>query len=134
MGGFSKKFMHFGPSDDEELQTTFLGSKIKSWNDVYNVMIIGFFSVLFSAYYNNIVGPWITNVIQDNKTKNINLSKNWAYIITIGDPLLRWINGILGFFITMTLQLQFIIPQVIAEIIVIVFSSYFYIEEKNFNN
>ena len=53
-GIFTKKFLHFGPSNDPETQTNFLGSPVDSWSKVITLYILGFLTVCFSAYYRDI--------------------------------------------------------------------------------
>ena len=130
MGGFSKKFLHFGPSTDPKIQTEFLGSKVDTWSKVIIIYILGFFSVLFSTYYFNIFGNWLTNSVKDHKQKTLNMSKHHAYFFTILDPIINSINGILSLFITLTLQLQFIIPQILGEVLVTIFSTKAFLSKK----
>ena len=130
MGGFSEKFLHFGPSTDPKTQTEFLGSKVDTWGKVITIYILGFFSVLFSTYYFNIFGNWLTNSVKDHKQKSLNISKQSAYFLTILDPVLSSINGILSLFVTLTLQLQFIIPQILGEVLITIFSTHAFLSKK----
>jgi hypothetical protein len=130
MGGFSEKFLHFGPSTDPKTQTEFLGTKVDTWGKVITIYVLGFFSVCFSTYYYDIFGSWLTNSVKDHKEKTLKTSKQTAYFLTILDPFLSHINGILSLFVTLTLQLQFIIPQIIAELLVTVFSSHAFLSKK----
>ena len=130
MGAFSKKFMHFGPSDDPETQTVFLGSKVDTWGKVITLYILGFLTICFSTYYHQIVGNWLRNTVQDQKTTTVEETKGWAYLMANLDPLLGWINGILGFFVTLTLQLQFIIPQALGEMMVTLLSTNNFLSKK----
>ena len=117
MNAFTKKFLHFGPSTHPETQTSFLNYKLDTWAKVITVMLLGFVAVLFQSYYNQVIQPWMMNVILDPKAKVIDLPSTIAYTIAYFDPVLGWVNSILTFFITLTMQLQFIVPQLIADII-----------------
>jgi len=130
MGAFSDKFMHFGPSNDPKTQTEFLGTKVDTWGKVITLYVLGFFTVCFSTYYNNIVGNWLTNSVKDQKTETLEETKGWSYLMANVDPLLGWINGILGFFVTLTLQLQFIIPQALGEILITILSTNNFLSKK----
>ena len=131
-GVFSKRFLHFGPSTDPETQTEFLGSPVDSWEKVITLYLLGFFSVLFSTYYRDIFETWIINSVKDHKEKKIKMNKITAYLITIIDPVLDSINKILELFVLLTLQLQFIIPQILGELFITVISARAFLSKKKF--
>ena len=131
-GVLSKRFLHFGPSTDPETQTEFLGSPVDTWPKVITLYILGFFSVLFSTYYHDIFGTWIINSVKDHKEKKINMSKISAYLLTIADPLLESINRILELFVLLTLQLQFLIPQILGELFITIISTRAFLSKKKF--
>ena len=130
MGAFSEKFMHFGPSTDPKTETEFLGSKVDTWEKVILIYILGFSSICFSTYYYNIFGAWKTNSVKDHKQKTLNQSKFMTYFLIILDPLITNINSILDLFITLTLQFQFIIPQIIAEVLMTAITAKTFISKK----
>jgi hypothetical protein len=131
-GIFTKRFLHFGPSDDPETQTEFLGSPVNTWPKVITLYLLGFFSVLFSTYYHDIFGTWLINSVKDHKEKNINMTKQSAYSLTFLDPLFGSINKILELFVLLTLQLQFIIPQILGELFVTSWSMRNFLSKKKF--
>ena len=133
-GIFSKRFLHFGPSTDPETQTEFLGSPIDTWPKVITLYLLGFFSVLFSTYYRDIFETWIINSVRDHKEKQIKMSKITAYLLTIIDPVLDNINKILELFVLLTLQLQFLIPQVLGELFITILSTRAFLSKKKFNS
>ena len=130
LGGFSKKFLHFGPSTDPETQTEFLGSKVDTWEKVIGLYILGFFSISFSTYYHHIFGDWIINSIRDHKESKLNVTKNTAYFLANLDPIISSINKTLEVFILLTLQLQFIVPQLLGELIVTLFTTNTFLSQK----
>ena len=131
-GIFSNNFMHFGPSSDPVTQTKFLGSPVNTWTKVITIYALGFFSVVFSTYYNDIFGSWITHYVKNHKEPRINMKKGIAYAVLIIDPILETINDTLGFFVLLTLQLQFIIPQLIGHVFVTIFSTKSFLSKKSF--
>ena len=131
-GIFTKKFLHFGPSNDPETQTNFLGSPVDSWSKVITLYILGFLTVCFSAYYRDIFESWEINSVKNYKEKKINMKKNIAYTLIILDPILKIINKNLEIFVLLTFQLQFIIPQLLGELFVIIFSSRIFLSKKQF--
>ena len=130
MGAFSEKFLYFGPSNDPETQTEFLGSKIDSWKKVIIIYLLGFFSAAFSTYYYNIFGAWLTNSVKDHKETKLKISRSTAQLLTTLDPIISSINRILELFVTLTLQLQFIIPQILGEIFVTILSARSFLSKK----
>jgi hypothetical protein len=130
MGAFSGRFLHFGPSTDPATQANFLGNPIDSWEMVILLYILGFFSAIFSTYYHSVFGAWLTNSIKDRKQKNVGMNKKLAYILITLDPIVSSINRILELFVTLTLQLQFLIPQLLGDVIATILTSRSYLSEK----
>lgn len=133
MGAFSKKFLHFGPSTDPETATEFLGAHIDSWTKVIALYILGFVSSVMHGYYSTVFGAWMMNSVKDDKAKNIEQTKNTAHILVSLDPIISNINSILELFLTLTLQLQFLLPQILGDIFAsIVVSKSFLSKKKSF--
>ena len=133
MGAFSKRFLHFGPSTDPETSTEFLGTPVDSWSKVIALYILGFLSSIISTYYRTVFGAWLTNAVKDHKQKTMSVSKYLATILVTIDPIVSNINTILEFFLTLTLQLQFLIPQILGDIIAsIVTAKSFLARKKKF--
>lgn len=129
--GFDKQFFHFGPNTDETNVTLF-NKEINTWGKVIGIWIIGFLIVVFKSYYHVIVEPWLTNQVYDENVKYINLSKPVTYFIALTEPLLSWINSIFLFFLTLTMQLQFILPQFLGEFLVNSIAVRAYLSDKKF--
>lgn len=130
MGAFSDRFLHFGPSTDPDTQANFLGKPIDSWEMVILLYILGFLSAIFSTYYHSVFGAWLTNTVKDRKQKYLGINKKIAYILITLDPIVSSINGILELFVTLTLQFQFLIPQLLGDIIATILTSRSYLSEK----
>ena len=130
---FDKQFFHLGPNTDE-VQIDFFNKKIDTWNKVVGIWVIGFLIVVFKSYYHVIVKPWLTNQVYNRQVKRIGLTKPTTYLIALVDPLLNWINYIFLFFITLTMQLQFMLPQFLGEFIVNSVAVRAYLSEKTFKN
>ena len=131
MGAFSKNFMHFGPSTDPETSTTFLGAPIDTWPKAILLYILGFFSAIISSYYDLVFGAWTINSIRNEKNKNITpISKKTAEIMLLISPVVANINYILELFLTLTLQLQFILPQLLGDIVASILVSLSFLSKK----
>ena len=129
---FTKEFIRFGPPKKDEKPIEFLGKKITTWKQVISLMIYSFIHQLVSNYHSNIINPWITNIIQDPKTTQLNMSKLLTIIITNLDNIFSWLNYIIGIAMLYTMELQFIIPKIFASIIIENISTLSYISNKTF--
>jgi len=132
MGAFSTKFTHFGPSTDQEMAIVFLGTHINSWYKVITLYVLGFFSSMISTYSSTVYNNWKTNTVGDQKTKELKLKKWLSHLLVIIAPIVYNINGILELFITLTLQLQFLLPQLLGNIIASIYISNSYLATKKF--
>ena len=130
MGAFSKNFLHFGPSTDEETTTEFLGAQIDTWPKVIQLYLLGFFTSIMHTYYETVYNAWAINYVKDVKTKHINVKKTIAYIMIFLDPIISNINNILELFLTLTLQLQFLIPQMLGNLVASIMVSHAYLKKK----
>ena len=131
MGAFSKKFMHIGPSSDPETSTSFLGTTIDTWPKAILLYLLGFFSAIISSYYHLVFGSWSINNIRDDKNNDIRpISKKTAKIMLILHPIVDNINNVLELFLTLTLQLQFILPQLLGDIVASILVSLSFLSKK----
>ena len=107
-GAFKNNFLKFGP----DANTKFLGMMLNTWEKVILVYFISFFSSILQTYASTAMFNFIYLKMWNPayKTK-INMTKTWAQIITTIEPLLIWILRIIQFFCSMTMQLQFLIPE-----------------------
>ena len=60
-------FLSFGPNPE----TVLFGSRLDSWTKWWLVSIYTFISTAIAAFSSDAVVPWITNTIQDHKTRYI---------------------------------------------------------------
>ena len=87
------------------------------------------------SYYSTVFGAWMMNTVKDDKTKTVNMNRKIAYTLISLDPIISNINSILELFLTLTLQLQFLIPQILGDIIAsILVSRSFLSKKKTFKN
>ena len=130
MGAFNTKFLHIGPSTDPKTQAEFLGAPIDTWERVILLYILGFFSAAFSTYYHAVFGAWLTNSVKDPKQRKLGMKHDLANLLITLDPIVSSINRILELFVTLTLQLQFLIPQLLGDIVATIFTSREYLSKK----
>jgi hypothetical protein len=128
--GAFKDFTKFGP--DPSIK--FLGMKVDTWKKVILIYIVGFFSALLQGYYGTVMFDFIHSKLWNPAYKEkIEISKPWASLIVSIEPLLYWFLSIVQFFITLTMKLQFIIPQFIGQVIIDIPYGLMKISEKKFS-
>lgn len=128
-GAFTKKFTHFGPSDDAE----FINMKLNTWPKVITVYAIGFFTSLLISYYNTVSDNFIHLYLWNPAyTDPIPLQKEWTILITVTEQIIFSILMALQFFITMTTRLQFIIPAILGRFVTRVPFTLMKIQENKF--
>jgi len=111
-GGFSGNFLKFGPSD-----ANFLGVKLDSWSKVLPLYAVGFFSSLMTSYYYWIMRNDIHSYVYNRAVKTVPYSRFWIYVINMMEPFFEQILMVIQFFTTLTMQLQFILPQFLGSLI-----------------
>ena len=62
----------------------------------------------------------------------MNITKTWTSIIVTIDPLLYWVLEIINFFITLTMRLQFLIPQFIGNMVITIPYNLMKVAEKKY--
>jgi hypothetical protein len=114
-GVFQQKFLQFGPDPDAK----FLNMKLNTWNKVISVYVIAFFSAASLSYYQNFASAFVNQVLINPAYKGkIHQSEFWSKILVAVDPLITAVMGILNILVAMTLQLQFIIWQLIGNLVI----------------
>ena len=117
-GGFSSQFLHFGPGTNEDNTTSFIGITLDTWSKVILMYFVSFLSSLMNTYYLYAMTNNLHSYIWNRAMPHVPFSKKWTYIVILSEPLLMQILQITSFFTTLTLQLQFILPQFIGSAIV----------------
>jgi hypothetical protein len=108
-GGFSSDFLRFGPGN-----ATFIGVKLDTWEKVLMMYFISFISALMNNYYSYAMTNNLHSYIWNRAVPKVPFSKRWTYVVILAEPFLMEVLSITSFFTTLTLQLQFIIPQFIG--------------------
>lgn len=103
-----KKFLNFGPSKD----TKFLHITLDTWPKVIAVYTLAFLSAAITTYYKHISDRYI------KKSPEIKVSHFTAINILTFEEILYKIFSIISIFIKFTLELQFIIPELIGSLFI----------------
>ncbi len=128
-GAFTKKFLNFGPSD----KTKFINMKIDTWKKTIIVYIISFLASFLTRYYETVSFDFIHSYIWNPAYKDtIGISKKWTTIIVCLEPILYWILQTLNFFVTLILELQFLIPKFLGSVVIDIPYSLFKVNQKKY--
>ena len=117
-GGFSSQFLHFGPGTNEDNTTSFIGIVLDTWSKTILMYFVSFLSSLMNTYYLYAMTNNLHSYIWNRAITNVPFSKKWTYVVILSEPLLMQILQITSFFTTLTLQLQFILPQFVGSAII----------------
>ena len=117
-------FLHCGPGE-----AYFITIPINTWSKWCYVMIYSFFSQVIYSFVNITLSPFITNIIRNNKSNAV-LPMPTVLFIVFSYKVYRWVHEILDVFLTLTLQLQYYLPALIADVIITMFSTWKY-NQKN---
>jgi len=117
-GGFSSQFLHFGPGTNEDNTASFIGIVLDTWPKVILMYFVSFLSSLMNTYYLYAMTNNLHSYIWNRAITDVPFSKKWTYVVILSEPLLMQILQITSFFTTLTLQLQFIIPQFVGSAII----------------
>lgn len=113
--GAFEKFLKFGP--DEEAH--FLKVKLDTWPKVIVLYIISFVTALLAKYFNSIVARgFITARLLNPAVDEMNATKSQSLMIIYLYPICVWLLNIIMFFVTLTMQLQFLLPNLLGNMIV----------------
>jgi hypothetical protein len=113
-------FFHCGPGD-----SVFIVTPINTWRKWWGVMIYSFTSQIVYSFVTISLAPFISNVIRDYKSEK-NLSYKYSIFIVFSYKSFIWMHEILEVFLTLTLQLQYYLPAIIADIIIALCSTHYY--------
>ena len=128
-GAFQKKFLNFGPSPT----TKFLGMTVNSWPKTLLVYTVGFLSSLLTSYYSAVMFDFIHSKLWNPAyNKRIEITRGWARAIVTIEPVLYWVLGIVQFFVNLTMELQFVVPQLLAVLLTNVPYGLFKVSQKRF--
>jgi hypothetical protein len=127
---FQTKFLRFGPSPD----TKFLNIKLDAWAKVIAVYFIALLSSLSSAYYSSVTSSYISGVLLNPAYKDkIQQSKFWSKVLVAIDPIMSWVMQLFQLFATLTLELQYMLPQLLGHLAIFIPANLYTLETKRFS-
>jgi len=116
-GGFKGKFLHFGPGTNASNTTSFMNIRLDSWQKVGLLYVVSFFASLLTSYYQSVMANNIHSYIWNRALKSMPYSKTWTYAVVLMEPFFYQILSIVQFFTSLTMQLQFIVPQFLGSLL-----------------
>lgn len=121
-------FLSFGPNP----RTVLFGVKLDSWFKWWVVAIYTFVSTSIAAFASDSILPWITNTIQDHKTKYIPF-KPWMCILIIQlFTIYAVIMSVIGLFVALS-QIDFMFIRLLADLIVNHITTLYFVRDKIVN-
>ena len=129
-GGMGSEFIHFGPSS-KYIKIDIFGFKINSWKKWLILIIFLIIIEVLNTFAWKIYKSWYRNLVSDPKSKKILISKSRSLVyITIWE-FTTWFSEIFQWILLIiTKQLQFVIPQFIARLLVSNIIDYHYLKTK----
>jgi hypothetical protein len=133
--GFGNNFLAFGPTTESNGQTThFMGIPLDTWKKVGLVYVIIFLSCIMQSYYNIIASKNIRSYIFSPSIINVPYNKFWTYSVMLLNPIIRIVLYVITFFATATFQVQYILPQLLAETLMNLPFTLMWLNKKKFIN
>ena len=132
-GGFSEKFLHFGPGTNAENTSNFLSIKLDTWEKVAALYTISFFTAFVTTYYQMAVNNNLHSYIWNRAVKVVPYSKVGTLLVLFTEPILYEILELIGFFTTLTMQLQFLIPGLLGGLLAFIPGALARLEGKKFD-
>ena len=129
-GGIGSEFIHFGPSN-KYIKINIFGFKINSWKKWFILIIFLMIIELLNTFAWKIYKSWYRNLVSDPKSENILISKKRSLVyITIWE-FTTWFSEVFQWILLIiTKQLQFVIPQFVARLLVSNIIDYHYLKTK----
>lgn len=118
-------FLSFGPNE----KTKLFGVAIDSWDRWLLVAFYTFISTAVAAFSSDAIVPWITNTVQDHKTREIPYEKWQCLLIIQIFTIYSVIMGVLGLFVALT-QVDFMLVRIAADMVINHVTTYYFLNGK----
>ena len=128
-GSETSQFLRIGFGPDASL--SFLNFQINSWSRWGIFMAFCWIDTIINTAGNRILYPWITNTVMDEFNLNLPYSKQECFWITNLYYFYSSIRGIILILLVFT-QIDFMIGKIIADSVVQMIISHYYLEAKNY--
>ena len=130
---FTTKLFRIGPPQAGEKELSFFGKPVTSWYTVVFIITYCFVNQIINSHHNNMYYPFITHNIQTDEPRTLNMSKSQVYTMMNLENIFSWISYFIDLNILFTMELQFILPRMIASVMMHNISIKKYLCNKTFN-
>lgn len=121
----NSNFLSFGPND----KTVLFGSRLDSWWKWWCVATYTFISTGIAAFSSDALVPWITNTIQDHKTRFIPYTPFTCIVIIQIFTIYAVIMSVIGLFVALS-QIDFMLIRLAADLIVNHVTTLWFLRDK----
>lgn len=125
LGLFNTQFMSLGPSEE----TYFMGVQLATWPKWSLVAIFTFVSTAINDFVGDSLFPFITNTIQDHKTRYIPYSKFTCWAITQTLAIYSCTMSIFSIYLLLS-QLDFMLIRMFADSLVNIYTMRKFMKHK----
>lgn len=126
INGKTNTYIKFGPQENLFI----VGIQINNYNLYFCVVFYCIFNTILRTINTGILSPYIINYIQDiHRSENIEEVKRYGYEIVIINILFIWFDWVTSLIIIFT-QFDFMLYQLICEIIISIITTHYYINNK----
>lgn len=132
-GIFTTSLFRFGPPKVGEKPISFFGKKVESWSTIFFIITYCFVNQIINSHHNNMYYPFITHNIQTDAPRTIPMSEEHVYLMMNSENIFGWISYFIDLNILFTMELQFIIPRMIASLVMQNISLKQYLSNKRFS-
>ena len=122
----NSSFFTWGP--DENVK--FMGFAISNWTRWSALMLYSLTSQIAQSLVSSTLSPWMSNVVRDHKTEIPLGSYYKIQFVAMTYNLFGWLVGILDIFVWITCQLQYLVPALISDVCITVFTTHRFIRAK----
>lgn len=109
--GAFETFINFGPSKDIK----FLNLKVDTWTKLMLVYIISFLSAFLRQFFRaNITSGFFSSQLANHAVKKLDVTRTEAQYLIWTHPVSWWFLSIIGFMVTLSMQLQFMLCALVG--------------------
>ena len=129
-GGVGREFIHFGPST-KYIPINIFGFKINTWKKWFILIVFLMIIEMLSTFAWKIYKSWYRNLVSDPKSDKILIGKTKSLVFITIWEFTSWFSEIFQWMLLIiTKQLQFVIPQFFARLLISNIIDYNYIKTK----
>lgn len=125
LGLMEANFIHFGPGEHVHV----MGLVLDTWYKWGCIVVFTFVSTSINAFVGDAIMPFITNTIQDHKTRYIPYSKVTCIIITQTWTVYCCVMGVFALFVMLS-QIDFMLVRIVGDVLVNIYTSYSFMRNK----